>query len=162
MRDPTVDAAKEEAIEQAIKMVRGFVCLFKPSMLDPVAAAQRDEARRWLIAVIPTLPAQLAPPPGMTEFILQRLTGQDPLPRKRGRHSGYEYRNRDAFIVGVIKVIAKSRGINPTRNREQRKVESACSILHKALRRLGVKNLDERAIESIWEKQFAWPERRPV
>ena len=131
-------------------------------MLDPVAAAQRDEARRWLMAVIPTLPDHLAPPPGMTDFILQRLTGQDPLPRKPGRHSGYEYRNRDAFIVGVINTIVSSRGVNPTRNREQKNVESACSILHKALVRLGVKTLNERAIERIWDKQFKWPDRRPA
>ena len=131
MRDPTVDAAKEEAIEQAIKMVRGLsVFSNRPCSTRP-PAAQRDEARRWLIAVIPTLPAQLAPPPGMTEFILQRLTGQDHRHVKaRPTFSGYEYRNRDAFIVGVIKVIAKSRGINPTRNREQRKVEF--SVQHSA------------------------------
>jgi hypothetical protein len=150
MRDPTINVEVEQAIAAAELQLKGFIWFFKnPCTLDPHEVAARDKACRWLMAAVPALPPGLAPPPGAEEMILRRLKGREPPPkRKRGRHEEGKFRIRDRIIVQVIELTMNER-FKPTRNREQKGRESACSIVCTALKRLGVK-MKEGTIEDIW------------
>jgi len=157
MRDRTVNAKVDEAIAAAVRGLKGAEWYLKnPCTLDLQAEAARDQARRWLVAVIPTLPPHLAPPAGAEEIILRRLAGFDtPPPRKKGRYSGGEFKIRDRIIVTQIELITKRYGFKATRNvatRDYKKTESSCSIVRTALGRLGVK-MKESAVQEIWLKR---------
>jgi plasmid stabilization system protein ParE len=147
MRDPAVNAKVEEAIAGAVRTLQGpaKAGYFKPCRLDPVEVAERHNARLYVMA-------DHAIRPQMRALILRRLTGREPLPRRPGRYAGDEFRIRNAIIVGAIER-AHKRGFDPIRNdasRTNRTSVSACSIVHTALKRLGVTGLSERRIEEIW------------
>jgi hypothetical protein len=74
--------------------------------------------------------------------------------RARRRRGGNPYANaaRDTFIVGAVARLVRE-GFNPTRNRAllNEAEESACSIVVKALERIGM-HLTEAGIEKAWRK----------
>jgi hypothetical protein len=150
MRDPAVNPAVEDAIAGAVRTLQGPVRAgyFKPLRLDPIEVALRRNTRMRVMELSDDiLPSE------MRALILRRLRGADIPPRRQGRYSGDEFRVRNTIIVGAIKR-AKKRGFDYHRNREQKKhkIESACSIVHIALGKLGV-HISESRIEGIWDQR---------
>jgi hypothetical protein len=71
-------------------------------------------------------------------------------PRRRGP---VKQMSRDFWVTGAIQKIIAIYRFPATRNRGTRDSESACSIVARALERIGV-HLSEEGVEKIWEK---WP-----
>ena len=73
-------------------------------------------------------------------------------PARRSRRGKPAQSDRDAVIMETIKQICRRYGFRPTRNRARtpgREKESGCSIVAKALNKLGIA-LTEKAVEAIW------------
>jgi hypothetical protein len=142
------DPAVKEAIAGAVRMLAAEVRagFFKqPLHCDPLQMAQRNNARLY-VKHDPVMP------PEIRSTILRDLRPPPPTPRTRGRHAPDGYKIRNTIIVSTIEIITKKRGFKPTRNdasRDKGASVSACSIVHVALKRLGV-NLAETTIEDIW------------
>lgn len=74
--------------------------------------------------------------------------------RKR-RHAGWQPvpPGRDEVIRYTVELVAKAFKLNKTRTGENRKVESACSLVAAALKKLGIRNLKESAVNEIWRQR---------
>ena len=142
MRDPSINAEVATAIEEA------RVYLFLPLCLGRLGKGPADpdgtlRAEAW--AHIQLLPDSVLPE-HLREHVCQLLSE-----RPAGRLTYGD--GRDLFIVSAIER-ARSRGFHPTRSntsRDKGSAESACSIVQKALARLGV-NMSERMVEDIWSQ----------
>jgi len=69
---------------------------------------------------------------------------------RRGRKPHANFRRDYGLTLAVKRMMREPWGFAPTRNRATTTAESACSIVHQALRGLGVGGLSERGIEKIW------------
>jgi hypothetical protein len=89
-------------------------------------------------------------PEGLRQYIVDLLLGDATCaPAKSRGRAGYVNYERDFKIASVIRQVV-DRGFKPTRNHATES-ESACSIVNKALKRLGL-HLSEAAVVKIWEK----------
>jgi hypothetical protein len=89
-------------------------------------------------------------PEGLRQYIVDLLLGSAVItPAKRRGRTHYVNYGRDFQIACVIRHIM-DRGFRPTRNNATEN-ESACSIVNRALQRLGL-HLSEGAVVKIWEK----------
>jgi len=185
MRDPTVNAAPAETaknVEAAIEAAYRYLWVRRKWLgatpYDVSDSHIRDQAilklgypLRWHVnfpregnrkaarlVVNVVLPREqiLSLPNHEREFLFKRLI-EPKLLRARGRHKAGGYVPRDAAIVGAIKLVERL-GFKPTRGRARTgKAESACSIVYKALARVGIHMNSERAVERIREKHDHTP-----
>jgi hypothetical protein len=142
MRDPTVNAGVEEAIEAVRSVFERHRLYLQPAPNEEQIAYVRacrsvvmgempEDARKFLLGMLITTP-----------------------PRRRSRYIGGAYWLRDRAITEAVEYVA-GRGFSPTRNdatRDNAGNESASSIVATALSRLGI-DLPERRIESIWNNR---------
>jgi hypothetical protein len=137
MRDPTVDAGIEAAINEAVKVFEFYKnSWLKPTTIDWSDVDLRMEARLRA--------AQLPMPEDVREVIYARLDKAEPLPpRRRGRHRKGEFVPRNVVIVKVLRQLERRR-FKPISGGH-----SGCFIVECALERVGIK-LGERRIEKIW------------
>jgi hypothetical protein len=98
-------------------------------------------------------------PPLLRSFIankLRTIASAKTATGKRGRHV-YENIGRDFPIMFVVARVSE-RGFDPTRNDAQRSEDSACSIVTKALERVGGGYcMSEDNVEKIWGKRVHMP-----
>jgi hypothetical protein len=136
MRDPTVDVAVEAAMESAGRILglQKRLGMFRKARSKDDPERDLRLAARGRILMYGLLPER-------ERDVVCRMLGQE---RPIGRPT-YAMRNR--AIAGMVRQI-KERGFDATRNAATRR-ESACSIVAKALARLGL-NLSERTVEDIW------------
>jgi hypothetical protein len=83
---------------------------------------------------------------------LQKKINAGPSRRGKHRQAGLP-RN---FVVMYVVARVADHGFHPTRNREQKTHESACSIVAEALERVGV-HIEETSVEKIWEGRSRLP-----
>ena len=120
--------------------------LFSPADLTEPEEALRRSALNWITRL-----RRGSIPEAERELICRRMLSR---PQPKGRLT---YARRNRLIAIVVEQITK-RGFAPTRNDATREKEargkpadqSACSIVTKALARLGV-DMNERSIEDIWD-----------
>jgi hypothetical protein len=85
-------------------------------------------------------------------YVCDRLHTGLPILSKRGRgRTSKDHWGRDVAIIHLLIVPLLDR-FNATRNRENKRTESACSITQKALARVGIHMTEERVVE-IWRKR---------
>jgi hypothetical protein len=87
--------------------------------------------------------------PHLRSYASERLSGDVPPPREDRRN---KHAYRDAVIAGWLIHPLVLKGMSPTRNeatKDRDKGESACSIVSKALIRVGL-SLSERRLAEIW------------
>jgi hypothetical protein len=100
-------------------------------------------------------------PVPLREYIAQKLESfshsRSDKRGKRGRHPRSNFL-RDFAVMYVIARIVEI-GFDPTRTRTRhgKSPDSACSIAHAALKRLGV-HMDETNVEKIWESRSQLPQ----
>jgi hypothetical protein len=164
MRDPTVSLNEAKAIDAAERhlRVRHDCGWFKPTRYDLSDIHLRAESALYLGGlclcssplrlVIKLRPETESNLPAHVRDRLCALEGAEPklLPRGRGRYGKGMYGPRNVAIRGAVK-LALRLGFNFARNPAQRDHESACSIVRKALKRLGV-HLSESHIARICDK----------
>jgi hypothetical protein len=153
VRDPTATNPEvEAAIESACESFWWIEAQEWSPQKKPVDIPLHHEAS-YHIKGIPGL----IMPARVREYILGVLSRS----AESQRHTYAAGRDQD--IVQVVHEIATKHGFPPTRNRETRRTESACSIVAKALARLGV-CMSERSIEDIWARAVRDDEtlKRPV
>jgi hypothetical protein len=73
-----------------------------------------------------------------------------PPPAKRGKKPEDNF-VRDGFIALAVEALVQC-GVQPTRNREQKNIDSACSIVTRALKEAGI-HMMEPAVEKIWRSR---------
>ena len=149
MRDPAATKAEiEAAIEGACEEFRRLKRLGWFPKKKPFDNPLRYEA----LELIKRLPDEVMPPP-LRDYICEVLS------KTRGLRRTYAA-DRDGHIAEAVYVAAR-RGFRPTRNEATRDKEkpgepagqSACSIVTKALARVGVP-MSERNVEDIWAAQY--------
>jgi hypothetical protein len=148
VRDPTVNAADE--VKAAIDIAVRYLGLFQrlgvlsKAYVDPDQHL-RSEARMQITAMgvltNDMLPEHLRMPKHVRDY-LYRLLEEQPTGKAT-------VARRDACITSAIWQIV-GRGFAATRNAGTRDKESACSIVQKALARVGL-TLSERTVEDIWD-----------
>jgi hypothetical protein len=136
-----VEAAFEMAYEEFSRAKRlGFL---------KKAAAEPDVVFRYFVHdAISRFPDEVLPP-SLRDYICSALSEE---PKGKRTYAG----SRNLRIIQVVYLVM-DRGFDPTRNDATRTKErcgepvnqSACSIVAKALRRVGVR-LDERSVEDIY------------
>jgi hypothetical protein len=90
------------------------------------------------------------PLPGrLRAFICEPLLKSPEEPRRKSGPDPEAYAARNAEICAMIALL-NSMGFDPTRNEATQGVESACSIVKKALEEAGI-HLSEGAVEKIWQ-----------
>ena len=150
MRDPIANLNVETAIDDAVKMLGISIRLgrfHEWEVVDESDCALRSEARIHI-----EVRTDWDMPEHIRRFLLDLLRERKALPRKRGRHAQGAYRRRNTDLVTTVKMVC-GRGFEPTRSPATTENESACSIVHTALRRLGV-NLSEGHIGDIWSEHI--------
>jgi hypothetical protein len=137
MRAP-VNAEVEAAIEAVVR-------LLGPDWIPEKSVRNPAERVAWVEALICILRVPDEFMPAHVRNYILKLLNQTP----RGRRA---YRGaRDVYIAEAVSAVVE-RGFSPTRNNASRakknSAESACSIVQKALARLGA-NIDETTVEAI-------------
>jgi hypothetical protein len=77
------------------------------------------------------------------------------LPKQVGRRRGWNDR-RDADICFLIRLLGEKYGLSPTRSKNRHGTTdnvSASWVIARALGNLKLTNIDERAVEKIWQKR---------
>jgi hypothetical protein len=141
-----IEAAIEEACQE-FRWLKGLGWFPKKSPVEPDGALNIDAH-----LLIKKLPDKVMP-----EHLRDYVCGVLSRTRKELRHTYAA--GRDLYIVDVIYRVTM-RGFPPTRNDATRDKEergepagqSACSIVTKALARVGV-SMNERHLEDIWSAQ---------
>jgi hypothetical protein len=150
VRDPAATKAEVEAAIEAAH--EEFSRAMRYGLFPRKGAVGPDFLLRWQAHhIIERLPDEVMPS-SVRDYACSILSE----PPKGLKHTYAE--DRDVFIVEVIGLVI-GRGFLPTRNDATRTKErygepvnqSACSIVAKALARIGVR-LSERAIEDIWAR----------
>jgi hypothetical protein len=90
--------------------------------------------------------------PGPLKEYLVQPRETPPPPSKNPGPDPADRIHRDAAICSTIGWLEHEHKILPTRGREQRKRESGCSIVAKALTFLG-RGVSEEAVEKIWQNR---------
>lgn len=115
-------------------------------------AASGDAVAFGLLCIVAArfVEAGCAMPERLRKYIADFLFSQPKAAGESRRRGPAPYGNhtRNFYIACTIHHIVKE-GFKPTRNRATTEVESACSIVAKALPKIGV-HLSESAVEKIW------------
>jgi hypothetical protein len=140
VRNPAVNDKVEHAIEAA--------CLHLALRVDSENPLSDQSGIRPFLLHEGKLPQRMYP------YVREQLTkpkGQSAQTRNRRAKP-----IRDNAILSAVASV-NALGFSVTRSHTARprhiRSESACSIVHKALTRLGVKGMTERTIEDIWSRQ---------
>jgi hypothetical protein len=154
VRDPAATKAEVEAAIEAAR--KQFAFAMKCGLFPKKGAVEPDFLlREQAHDIIKGLPDEVMPS-SVRDYACSMLSE----PPKGLKHTYAA--DRDLLISEVLGDVV-GRGFPPTRNDATRTKEkygelanqSACSIVEKALKRVGV-HLSERAIEDIWAQYVRW------
>jgi hypothetical protein len=154
----------DDVVEAAIKQACGLMSDFHLGPLDgrdivflliAQTLIKKDPTPDERIQALGLLEGELYPA-GCHWGSLSKALGGKPTPRpsrKRGNDK-FTHATRDITIANTITLVCRDFGLRPTRSRATRDKdgpESACSIVTKALSRLGI-YMSEDAVEKIWRQ----------
>jgi hypothetical protein len=151
MRDPTVNADVEAAIEAACSVFDRH-----PEYLQPLPSVERLNHLHQLAAAGLYVMQDKTIPEDIRMIICDLVLGKVAEsggragPRRQGRYVKGAFWRRDLRIAQAVALIVE-RGFLPTRNDASRtnRSQSACSIVSTALKRRGV-HMSDRTLEDIW------------
>jgi hypothetical protein len=185
MRDPTVNAAEEKRVQDAIEAAREhlyWVLVWKRrwkysrwSGQDPKDDWE-NSFRDWIEVQIKIIndPAYdsllrkyYADGPNAREANIAMLKRARTLPRKKGVLREQTNALRNQYIAGAVALTCRDGTFPPTRNKNPKtkatrnRKESGCSIVAKALSQLKI-TMNENSVTNIWTKhkhlyRYLWP-----
>jgi hypothetical protein len=138
MRDPATRIDPD--VEAAVEETRRFL---EPYVRSPTWAADPDGLASDMGAALEVIENCEALPDWVRLFAWRAM---HPQTKRRSKKPTRRFRNM-ALRMAAARLLA--RGYDWSRNDETRHVESASSIIHEALKRLGVKKMKEKQVTNI-------------
>jgi hypothetical protein len=133
--------------------LNGFIRKLLDGEKEPTSLDTAFEIDEYMRALCADRIERDLPPSEWRDFALASLRQPAPPSAEATQRNGALHRD---YMISWAVLLAESVGLNPTRNQAQRykdgAAHSACSLVADELKKRGIDNCSEDAVEKIWRK----------